>query len=98
MMTIFKGALAAFAIAGVSLVTTAPAQADVRVGIGVYGGPGYVSAGYRDRDRCGYYDRRGYYHRYRHCRYSYHRPYHRASYRSYCYSHPYSYNCRYRRW
>lgn len=100
MMTIFKGALAAFAIAGASLFATAPAaQADVGIGVGIYADPGYVSVGYRDRSRCGYYDRYGYYHRYRHCRYGYYRPYHRAYYRSsYCYYHPYSYDCRYYRW
>lgn len=95
MKTIFKGALAALAIAGASLVTTVPAQARVDVGIGFYGGPGYVSVGYRDR--CGYYDRWGYYHRSAYCRGYY--PY-RVGYRhSYCWYHPYSWSCRgYHRW
>ena len=102
MKTIFKGTLAALTIAGASLAVTAPAQAGVDVGIGVYGEPGYVSVNYRDRHRCGYYDRWGYYHRYSYSyRYSYcrnHRPYHRAYYKhSYCRYHPYSWSCRHHR-
>lgn len=94
MMTIFKGAIAALAIAGASLISTAPADA-AGVGIGIYANPGYVSVNYRDR--CGRRDRWGHYHRNAYCRYE--RPYIRAGYRhNWCWYHPYSWSCRYHRW
>ncbi|MGQ0741514.1 MAG: hypothetical protein ACT4OG_04360 [Alphaproteobacteria bacterium] len=101
MKTIFKGALAALAIAFAPMVASTPAQANVGVGIYAGSGDGYISVHYRDRYRCGYYDRWGHWrsYPYRYCRSGYYRPYHRAySRHSYCWYHPYSWRCRYHRY